>query len=63
MTMSSPVQLDSRNFHKRLRILCTQWKAAKKLGSGPWSEVDSILIRVGKPSEATVYQKSTALHV
>lgn len=60
---ASPVQLDSRLFHKRLRVLCNHWRNAKKLGGDSLADVDTILIHVGIPNDSTVYQKSTALHV
>jgi len=60
---ASPIQLDSRMFHKRIRILNTHWKASKRLGTDSLSDVDTVLIHVGIPNDASVYQKSTALHV
>lgn len=61
--MSDEITIDKTVFHDRLSTVLNQWRNDKRAGDVLFGGSDSIVLLVGKASEAGTYNKTTAFQV
>ena len=61
--MSDEITIDKTVFHDRLSSFLNQWRNDKRAGDVLFGGSDSIVLLVGKASEAGTYNKTTAFQV
>lgn len=61
--MSDEITIDKTVFHDRLSSFINQWRNDKRAGDVLFGGSDSIVLLVGKASDAGTYNKTTAFQV
>ena len=61
--MGDEITIDKVVFHDRLSSFINQWKNDRRAGDALFNGADSIVLLVGKASEANTYNKTTAFQV